>query len=182
MPITRERKEQLVNVIADEVKKSQALILTDYRGLPTAELAGLRNKLRGKAGVHVVKNTLVTIALERAGLPVPEDLLVGPTAIAFCYSDIAGPAKALNDFLRDKDVKIKGAILGTQVLRGAEAAALATLPTREQLFARLLGTVNAPGTQVAGVVASGIRQILYLVKARAEQLEKQQGAPAPAAS
>ncbi len=173
MPITRERKDELVANLADEAKKSQALILTDYRGLPTAELAGLRNQLRGKAGLHVIKNTLMEIALERAGLPVPEDLLDGPTAVAFCYSDIAGPAKTLNDFLREKEVKIKGAILGARVLRGEEAAALATLPTREQLLGRLLGTMNAPGTQVAGVVASGIRQVLYLLKARAEQLEKQ---------
>ncbi len=63
--------------------------------------------------------------------------------------------------------------MGGNVLRGAEAEALATLPTRDQLFGRLLGTINAPGTQVAGVVASGIRQVLYLLKARAEQLEKQ---------
>jgi large subunit ribosomal protein L10 len=62
---------------------------------------------------------------------------------------------------------------GHSVLRGAEAAALANLPTRDQLFGRLLGTINAPATQVAGVVASGIRQVLYLLKARAEQLEKQ---------
>ena len=179
MPVTRERKEELVADLEKELSKSQAVILTDYRGLPTAALAGLRNQLRGKAGVHIVKNTLMTLALQRAGLPAPEDLLDGPTAIAFCYTDIAGPAKALNDFLRDKEVKVKGAILGTQVLRGAEASALANLPSREQLFGRLLGTINAPGTQAAGVVAASIRKIMYLLKARAEQLEKQPAAQVP---
>jgi large subunit ribosomal protein L10 len=177
LPVTRERKEVLVTDLTDEVKKSQAMILTDYRGLPTTELASLRNQMRGKAGMHVVKNTLFLIALQHAGMAVPQDLLEGPTAVTFCYTDIAGPAKMLNDFLKDKEAKVKGAILGTQVLRGAEASSLATLPSREQLFATLLGTINAPGTQVAGVVASGIRQIMYLIKARAEQLEKQgQGA------
>jgi large subunit ribosomal protein L10 len=176
LPVTRERKEELVTDLSAELSKSQALILTDYRGLPTADLAGLRNQLRGKAGMHVVKNTLITLALERAGMPVPEDLLEGPTAITFCYTDIAGPAKTLNDFLRDKEAKVKGAILGTQVLRGAEATALANLPSRDQLFARLLGTINAPSTQTAGVVAAGIRKVLYLLKARAEQLEKQAAA------
>lgn len=180
MPVTKARKNELVANLCDEAKKSQALILTDYRGLPTAELAGLRNQLRGKAGLHVVKNTLFEIALKEAGLPVPEDLLDGPTAIAFCYTEIAGPTKMINDFLRDKEVKIKGAILGTQILRGADAAALANLPTREQLLSRLLGTMQAPSSQTVGVVASGIRKIMYLLKARADQLEKQQGA-APAA-
>ncbi len=178
MPISRDQKETLVAELAEELKKSQALILTDYRGVPTADLAGLRNKLRGRAGLHVVKNTLMHLALERAGMAAPEDLLEGPTAITFCYTDIAGPAKDLNDFLKDKEAKVKGAIMGPTVLRGAEAAALANLPSREQLFGRLLGTINAPSTQTAGVVAAGIRKIMYLLKARAEQLEKQQAAPA----
>lgn len=174
MPVTRERKEELIADLANELAQAQALILTDYRGLPTAELAGLRHQLRGmKSGLHVVKNTLVALALQRAGLPVPEDLLEGPTAIAFCTDDIAGPAKAINEFLKDKEIKVKGAILGGNVLRGAEVATLATLPSRAQLFARLLGTLNAPGTRVAGVVASGIRQVLCVLQARVEQLEKQ---------
>ena len=178
MPVTKERKEELVALLAEDLKKTQALIITDYRGLPVADLAKLRNQLRGmKTGLHVAKNTLIELALQRAGMPVPEDLLVGPSALLFCYNDIAGPAKSLNDFLKDKELKVKGAIMGGSILRGAEAEALAYLPTRDQLFGRLLGTINAPGTQVAGVVASGIRQVLYLLKARAEQLEKQ-GAPA----
>ena len=174
MPVTREKKEAVVNGLAQDLQKAQALILTDYRGLPVAELAGLRNQLRGmKSGFHIVKNTLVKLALTRAGLPVPEDLLEGPTAIAFCNTDIAGTAKALANFLKDKDIQVKGAIMSGKVLTRAEAVALVNLPSREQLYARLLGTINAPSTQVVGVIASGIRQMLYLLKARAEQLEKQ---------
>lgn len=175
MPVTRARKEELIAQLCEDLKKTQAIILTDYHGLPTAELAKLRNELRGKqAGLHVIKNTLMELALKRANMPVPEDLLDGTTAVAFCYQDIAGPAKSINDFLRDKEnLKIKGAIMGGSVLRGAEAEALANLPTRDQLFGKLLGTINAPGQQVAGVVASGIRQVLYLLKARIEQFEKQ---------
>jgi large subunit ribosomal protein L10 len=174
LPVTKERKEELVEQLAKDLTTVQALIIADYRGLPTAELAKLRNQLRGmKSGLHVVKNTLLELALKRAGLPVPEDLIEGPNVIAFCHSDIAGPAKAINAFLKEKELKVKGAIMAGSVLRGAEAEALATLPSREQLFGRLLGTINAPATQVAGVVASGIRQVLYVLKARAEQLEKQ---------
>ena len=178
MPVTKKRKEELVALLAEDLKKTQALIITDYRGLPVADLAKLRNQLRGmKTGLHIAKNTLIELALQRAGMPVPEDLLAGPSALVFCYSDIAGPAKSLNNFLKEKELKIKGAIMGGSILRGAEAEALANLPTRDQLFGRLLGTINAPGTQVAGVMASGIRQVLYLLKARAEQLGKQ-GVPA----
>lgn len=182
MPISREEKETLVAEMASQFGRAQALILTDYRGLPTTQLAGLRNQLRPmQSGLHVAKNTLVVLALQRAGLPVPEDLLVGPTAIAFCFTDISGTAKALNDFLKDKDVKVKGAILGGQVLRGAEATALANLPSREQLFGRLLGTINAPGGQAAGVVAAGIRQVLYVLQARVDQLKNMPPGGQPAA-
>ncbi|MCL5952230.1 MAG: 50S ribosomal protein L10 [Chloroflexi bacterium] len=181
MPITREEKEKLIAELADEFGKAQALILTDYRGLPTTQIAGLRNQLRPMhSGLHVAKNTLVALALQRAGLPVPEDLLAGPTAIAFCNTDISGTAKALNDFLKDKDVKIKGAIMGGRILRGTEANALATLPTREQILGRLLGTINAPGGQAAGVVAAGIRQILYMLQARVDQLKSNPPAEQPA--
>ncbi len=174
MPVTRERKEELIAGLVEELGKAEAMILTDYRGLPNAELATLRKQLRGfKSSLHVVKNTLITLALERAGLPVPKDLLEGPTAIAFCTSDIAGPVKALNEFLKEKGISVKGAILSGRILKGAEVTALASLPSREQLFGRLLGTINAPASQTAGVVTSSIRQVLYVLKARAEQLQNQ---------
>ena len=173
MPVTRERKEELVQKLADDLGKAQALILTDYRGLPVSELSQLRRQLRGmKSGLHIVKNTLVELALKRAGLPVPEDLLEGPTAIAFCNADIAATAKALDAFLKDKEIKVKGAIMSGRVLKGAEVAMLVNLPTREQLYSRLLGTINAPATNVAGVVASGIRQVMNVLQARVRQLEK----------
>lgn len=173
MPVTRERKEELVQQLAKDLEKAQALILTDYRGLPVSELSQLRRQLRGmKSGLHIVKNTLVELALKRAGLPVPEDLLDGPTAIAFCTEDIAGPAQALDAFLKDKEVKVKGAIMSGRVLKGAEVAILVNMPTRDQLYGRLLGTVNAPATHIVGVVASGIRQVMNVLQARVRQLEK----------
>ncbi len=173
MPINREQKEEIVAALAKDLQGAQAIILTDYRGLPNPDLAGLRNQLRGmKSRFHVVKNTLMKLALQRAGLPAPDDLLEGTTAITFCYGDIAGPAKTLTGFLKEKELQVKGALLSGRVLNAVEAAGLANLPSREQLYARLLGTINAPSTKVAGVVASGIRQVLYLLKARAEQLER----------
>jgi len=173
LPVTRKRKEELVQKLADDLGKAQALILTDYRGLPVSELSQLRRQLRGmKSGLHIVKNSLVELALKRAGLPVPEDLLDGPTAIAFCTTDIAGPAKALDAFLKDKEIKVKGAIMSGKVLKGAQVAMLINMPTREQLYGRLLGTINAPATNVVGVVASGIRQVMNVLQARMRQLEK----------
>src|SRR5574341_1464423 len=123
--------------------------------------------------LHTVTDTLLELALKRAGLPVPEDLLDGPTAVAFCTTDIAGTAKALDNFLKDKEIKIKGAIMSGKVLKGAEIAILVNMPTREQLYGRLLGTIHAPATQTAGVIASGIRQVLNVLQARVNQLQKQ---------
>jgi len=89
-------------------------------------------------------------------------------------TDIAGPAKRIGDFFREKGLPIKGAIVGQRVYDAKGVEALATMPSRAQLFASILGSINAPSARAAGVISSGIRQVLYVLKARAEQLEKQQ--------
>lgn len=177
MSVNREKKDVAVAAIAEDLKGAQAIIITDYRGLPTAELAGLRNQLRGmQAGYHVAKNTLVVLALQRAGLPTPENLLAGPTALAFLKTDISGPAKAINAFFKEKGLSVKGAIVGQSVYDAKGVEQLANLPSREQLFATILGSINAPSARTAGVISSGIRQLLYVLQARVEQLEKQSAA------
>lgn len=177
MPITRKHKAELVDDLATDLKEAQAIIITDYRGLPVGELQGLRRDLRGmNASYHIAKNTLVRLALKDAGLPVPDPLLEGPTALAFLNEDLSGPAKKLGDFFKEKGLPIKGAIIGQQVYDAKGVESLATMPSKPQLFASILGSINAPASKTAGVISSGIRQVLYVLKARADQLEKQSGA------
>ena len=170
MAITRAEKEEFVSELADDLKSSQAVIITDYRGLPTAELAGLRNQLRPmEASYHIAKNTLVRIALQQAGMPVPDDLLDGPTALAFLRKDIAGPAKTIGDFFRDKGLPIKGAIVGASVYDAKGVEDLARLPSREQLYASVLGYLQVPAASLVGVLNAALSELVATLQAKADQ-------------
>ena len=93
MAITREKKGELVAGYVEKLQRSQALIVTEYRGLGVKQLEALRRELRTvDSEIVVTKNTLVARAMTEVGMPVPELLLKGPTAVAFCFGDLAGPA------------------------------------------------------------------------------------------
>lgn len=175
MAISREKKEELVSLYTDLLSNSKAAILTDYRGLTVADINQLRNKLRETQGeFHVIKNRLMKLALKKAGLPVPEDLLEGPTATGFCFDEVPTMAKVLVDFSKESQtLVVKGGLLGDRIISADEVKALAELPSREVLFAQVLGAIQAPASGVAGAIAGSIRSILYVLKARVEQLEKQ---------
>lgn len=170
MPISRERKGELVNDLTEDLKSAQAIIITDYRGLPVGELQGLRRDLRGmKASYHVAKNTLLELALKQAGLPAPEALLDGPTAVAFLSDDIAGPAKKLDAFFKDKGLPVKGAILGQSVFDAKGVEDLTRLPTRTELYAQVLGSLQAPAANLVGVLNAVLQQLVSVLQAKADQ-------------
>jgi large subunit ribosomal protein L10 len=168
--ITREKKGEMVASLSEVLKGAQVVILTDYRGLATGELAALRNQLRGMhAAYQVTKNTLVVLALKRAGMPVPDQLLEGPTALAFLRDDISGPARALSTFFREKGLPIKGAIVGDQIYDAGGVEDLANLPGREQLHAIVLGALQGPAASLVGVLNGALSELVRTLQARADQ-------------
>ena len=175
MAISKGKKKQLVSWYKDLLTRSQAAILTDYRGLTMADMNQLRSKLREVQGeYHVTNNRLMKLALREANLPVPDDLLKGPTATSFCLNEVPTVAKVLLDFSKESSIlTIKGGLLGGKVISTDEVTALAELPPRDVLLAQVLGAIQAPASGVARVIAGAIRGILYVLKARVEQLEQQ---------
>lgn len=174
MPVTRERKAELVTELTRELKQAQAVIITDYRTLKVSDLQGIRNELRGmKAQYHVAKNTLLEIALKDAGLPVPQNLLDGPTAVAFLREDLSGPAKRLNAFFKEKELPIRGAIVGQNVYDAKGVESLANLPSRNDLYASVLGSLQGPASSLVGVLNGALSQLVYVLQAKAEQGEAQ---------
>lgn len=175
MAVSREKKEQLVSWYTDLFSRSSAAILTDYRGLTMADISQLRRKLlEAQSEYHVTKNRLMKLALKEAKLPVPEDLLEGPTATGFCFEEAPAAAKVLVDFSKEsKILVIKGGILGDRIINADEVTSLAELPPREILLAQVLGTVQGPAGGITRAIAGSIRSILYVLKARVEQLEQQ---------
>ena len=173
MAITKEKKQELVKSYAEEFSRSQAAILTDYRGLTVTELNQLRNKMReAESGYRVVKNRLIKLALKEAGLPVPEDLLQGPTAIGFCYEDVIAPAKVLTEYVKEsKALTIKGGILGQRVIDVQVISSLADLPPRDVLLAQLISGIQSPLAGLVNVLSGTLRGLVTVLRARADQLE-----------
>jgi large subunit ribosomal protein L10 len=182
LAISRERKQELVRQYIERLEQSQGLILADYRGLRVAEMEQLRRTTRETGStLQVVKNRLLKLALAEAGISLPDEWLQGPTLVAFCTDEMPATAKAMIDFAKDMPaLVIKGGLLEGSVLSDEQVKDLANLPSREVLLAQVLGTINAPASQVAGVVASGIRQVLNLLQAYVDKLEG--GASAPQAA
>jgi large subunit ribosomal protein L10 len=172
MAISRDKKEQIVEDLAEKLSRSRGLIMADYRGLTTAELTQLRNKLREEeTGFHVVKNSLMRRAMEAAGMPWDDALFGGPTAIGFCYEDVPGSAKILVDFSSEsKTFSIKGGLLGNAVLSAAQISDLASLPSSEVLIAQVVARVSGPLFGLVNVLSAPLRDLVYVLQARAGQL------------
>src|SRR3954447_17225027 len=167
----RPEKVAVVAEVREKLSSSDGAILTEYRGLNVSELADLRRSLRAAGGQYkIYKNTLVRFAVRELGLEELEELLVGPTAIAFVDGDAAAVAKSLRDFARgNPNLVIKGGILGTTVLSAKDASALAELPSKEQLLAQLAGAMAAPMQQFAGLLQALPQNFAYAIRALAEQ-------------
>jgi large subunit ribosomal protein L10 len=167
----RPEKVAVVDEVKARLQSSSAAILTEYRGMKVGDLSTLRRSLRASGGDYkIYKNTLVRFAVKDLGLDELEEMLVGPTAIAFVEGDAVGVAKALRDYARTNPLLIvKGGVLGESVLSAADAAALADIPPREVLLARLAGMLAAPMQQFAGLLQALPRNFAYGLKALIDQ-------------
>jgi large subunit ribosomal protein L10 len=179
LAITKERKEELVEQYVELLANSRAVFLSDYTGLDMKRLTALRAEVRKVEGAfHVTKNTLLFLALEQSGKPVPTDLLSGQLATSFALKEAPALAKALVDFAKsDERFIIRAAILGNDILTGAQVEALASLPSLDELRAQIIGLLNAPAQNLAGIVAGGVRQLVNVLDAYA----RKEGEAAPAA-
>lgn len=150
-------KEQKVAEIKEKLEKSQAVILSSYQGLTVEEDTQLRKTLR-EAGVEyrVYKNTLVTLAARELGMDTGiEKYLEGPVSIAFGYDDATAPARILNDFAKDHNkLELKAGIVEGQLFDTEEVKKLATIPSKEVLIAKLLGSIKAPLSNLAYLLSA----------------------------
>ncbi|AWI07349.1 50S ribosomal protein L10 [Clostridium drakei] len=147
----RQLKEAKVLEIKEKMEKAQGIIFAQYQGLTVEEDTMLRSKLR-EAGVEykVYKNTLTTLAAKELGLGEIESVLQGPLSVAFGYEDPTAPARILNDFAKDhKKLELKGGIVQGEIFDADKVKQLATIPPKEVLIAKLLGSFKAPLSNLA---------------------------------
>ncbi len=169
-------KVAVVAEVRDKMARSQAALLTEYRGLDVPAMAELRRSLRASGGEYkIYKNTLVRLAVRELSLDI-DDMLTGPTAIAFVGEsgdpppDAAAVAKALRDYARTHEALVlKGGVLSGKVLTADDLRALADLPPRPVMLALLAGALGAPLTNMAGLLAALPRNFAYGLAALIEK-------------
>lgn len=172
------QKARTIATLADQLARAQLVIVTDYRGLKVTDLQTLRGNLRpAGAEIHIAKNTLTKIAAGNAGVTGLDPLLEGPSALVFAFTDPVQTAKAVNDFVRSSRIlSVKGGVMENRAVSAADVEAIATLPSREELQAKLLGLMVSPLSRTLGVFTGPSRSMVYVLNARAGQAETGQAA------
>jgi large subunit ribosomal protein L10 len=175
LALSREQKVERVTQYTEQLEQSQGVILVDYQGLTVGQMEEIRRKIRPLEGqFQVVKNRLLKLALKERDMRFPDDWLTGPTAVSFCSDEVPPIAKALVEAGEETGMLgLKGGWMSESLLSAEEVQSIAELPSREVLLAQALGAINGPSRQVAGIIASGVRQVLNVLQAYAEKLEEE---------
>jgi len=179
--MARPDKTAAVAELAEEFRGSNGAVLTDYRGLTVKQLQALRRALGETVSYAVVKNTLTRIAARDAGIDGLDDLLVGPSAIAFIKGDPVEAAKGLRDFARDNQpLVIKGGVLDGKPVSPAQIAQIADLESRDVLLAQMAGAMTASLSGAASLLSAPLAQVARLAAAlqAVQQQEQQEQQPA----
>ncbi|MGI6189865.1 MAG: 50S ribosomal protein L10 [Clostridiales bacterium] len=172
MPAKAE-KVQVVEELKDRLSNTKSAIFVDYRGLTVEEANNLRKQFR-EAGVvyKVYKNTLIEIAARELGIEGIIPILEGPTAIAFGIDEPVAPAKILSENINNlKKMEFKAGIVDGKVIDAEGVKALAKLPSKEELIAKMLGSMNAPVANFLSVLSGPMRAFVYALDAVKGQKE-----------
>jgi large subunit ribosomal protein L10 len=164
----RAQKQDAIETLKGDFAGAGAVVVTHYMGLTVAEMTDLRGRLRQEgARLKVVKNTLATKALDGSVGEAGDALFKGPVAIAF-GPDPVSAAKVATQYAKENEkFSIIGGMMGQQVLDKASVSALATLPSLDQLRAKIIGLLQAPATKVAGVLQAPAAQLARVFSAYA---------------
>jgi large subunit ribosomal protein L10 len=168
------KKVQIVEELQGNFTRCNIGIMTDYRGLTTAELNDLRHKLReAKVEYKVVKNTLALIASGNAGLEHIADSFKGPMAVAFGYGEMADAAKVLTEYIRSNKsiMTVKGGFLADRVLTADDVETLARLPSKAVLISQVMAGIQSPISGLVNVLAAPVRGLMQVLQGRIQQME-----------
>lgn len=172
MALTRDEKNQLVESVAADLEKCRAVIFTEYHGITMKDTQNMRKKLRGgNVTFKVIKTTLLNLAMKKAKLSVPSEVLNKPLAIAIGMDDEVVSAKLINDSAKEIEaLKVVGGIIDGQYVDGDVIKRLALLPGRDELLGRVVGTLAAPMNGLMSVLQGNIRALMVILQQRQAQL------------
>jgi large subunit ribosomal protein L10 len=167
MAKTKQKKEELISKLDNQLQIAKSAVIVDYKGLKVNETEELRNILRAK-GVqfNVSKNTLVKIALTKHGIEFDESIFKRPVAIAFAMEDEIAPAKEIDLFAKKHEaIEILAGILENKMIDASAVKRLALLPSREELLAKMVGSIASPLSGMVNVLAGNIRGLVNVLQA-----------------
>jgi large subunit ribosomal protein L10 len=178
---TRAQKEEQVAELREKFARATTLIVADYRGIDVRSISELRGRLKAEESgaweYRVTKNTLLRRAAEGSDVEAIADRFEGPTAIALSYGDSIGLAQILVAFAKEHELfEIKGGLLEGRVVDSDEIVKLATLPSLDELRAKIVGLVQAPAQKMVQVLSAPAAQLARVVDARRAKLEEFGGA------
>ena len=165
MLLKRAEKEQLVKEMTGKISKTKAIVLVNYQGLKVKEIQELKKRLREQGiGFQIIKNTLFKIALKDAGISVEENLLDQPVAIVWADIDEVAPSKLVVNFGKEAEkLQIIGGFIDQRFVDINIINQLAALPGREELYAKLIGTLNAPMYRLVNALQGNLRSLVYIL-------------------
>jgi large subunit ribosomal protein L10 len=168
---TKAFKSEKIDAIKSKIEKAQVAIVTEYKGFSVEEITKLRRDLQKDGGDYMVtKNTLAKIAVKGTEYEALTEKLTGPIALAFGFSDPVSPAKAVTKFIKEnKKGEILGAVLDGKLLSVEETKALANLPSKEELYAKMLGSINSPASGIVGCVNGVMASLTRAIAAVRDQ-------------
>ncbi len=168
---TKAFKQEKVEAMKENFAKAKVAVVTEYRGLTVEEITNLRRKLQKEHSDYMVtKNTLAKLASKGTPFEVLAETLKGPVAIAFGFQDEVAPAKILTKFIKDvKKGEIIAAALDGKLLSAKETQVLADLPSKEELYAKMLGSINSPASGIVGAVNAVMSSLVRAMDQVAKQ-------------
>ncbi len=167
-------KYDIVAELKERLNGAKAIVLVDYKGINVEQVSKLRNQYReAKVDYLVQKNTLIKIALNDLGITELDEFLLGPTALAICKEEEVAPARVLVKFIKDvmEDAEypsLKAGLVAGQVFNQEQLQALAKLPSREEMLAQVMGSLNAPLSNFMNVSQGVARKLVYALDAVAK--------------
>jgi large subunit ribosomal protein L10 len=165
MPITKQKKREIIKELADKLDRQKSAVFADFSGLKVKDLTDLKNKLRQKgAEFKVAKKTLMNLALKQKGIDADTKTMAGEIAVAMGYDDEVSAAKELYQFSKtNQNIKILGGLLENKLIDAAQVLSLAQLPSKLELLARLTGSLAAPSRNFAGVLQGNLRGLVQVL-------------------
>lgn len=165
-----QEKEGYIERYKERFGEVKDFIFTDYRGLTVEQISELRGKLRDQSAEYrVVKNNFAKLALTQMEYPDVSDFLVGPTAVALAKSESGPVVKAILDLGRDWPVSVKGGIIDGKVFNAEQVEEYSKLPTRDELIAKLMGTMNAPLQNLVYAMNGVTQKLVRVLQAVADE-------------